>query len=63
MARKRLIETSDEAVEAVVNAESAQTPMERFRAVTRRLANVSRTELEEARQRDEAERAKEGRKP
>jgi hypothetical protein len=47
-----------EIVEAVVRAESAQTPMERFKAVARRVVNVSRPEFEEARHHDDAERKK-----
>lgn len=43
-------------VEAVVQAESAISPMERFRAIARRTVNVSRPEFEEVRQQDETKR-------
>jgi hypothetical protein len=63
MARKRSpTESSDKAVETAVAADGARTPMERFRAVARRLATIPRDELEEERRRyeDEQERRKRG---
>ena len=46
MARRRATESADKAaVESAVKADRAKTPIERFRAVARRLANISPDEL------------------
>jgi len=66
MARRRdQAESTDKAVEAAAKADRAKTPMERFRAVARRVAVVRPEELgEQKRQYDtaNAERRKARRK-
>jgi hypothetical protein len=55
--RKRERSNAKDAASEHADKRSAQTPMERFRSLARRLVNIPRDEFEEERARDVADRA------